>query len=92
MIQQTLKINFLVFKNIIFFINLLFLDQKYYDDDDFIFDSDSESSCKQQRNLAILVGPSGCGKTSTVYAVANELNANVIQLLIMFVKIFIKLI
>ncbi|XP_027838842.2 enhanced level of genomic instability 1 [Aphis gossypii] len=54
--------------------------QKYYDDDDFIFDSDSESSCKQQRNLAILVGPSGCGKTSTVYAVANELNANVIEL------------
>jgi len=71
---------------------LLFLDQKYYDDDDFIFDSDSESSCKQQRNLAILVGPNGCGKTSTVYAVANELNANVMQLLIMFVNIFIKLI
>uniref|UniRef100_A0A2H8TIW1 ATPase family AAA domain-containing protein 5 n=1 Tax=Melanaphis sacchari TaxID=742174 RepID=A0A2H8TIW1_9HEMI len=54
--------------------------QKYYDDDDFIFDSDSESSCKQQRNLAILIGPSGCGKTSAVYAVANELNANVIEL------------
>ncbi|XP_060876049.1 enhanced level of genomic instability 1 [Metopolophium dirhodum] len=54
--------------------------QKYDDDDDFIFDSDSESSCKQQLNLAILLGPSGCGKTSTVYAVANELNANVIEL------------
>ncbi|XP_060852289.1 uncharacterized protein LOC132930431 [Rhopalosiphum padi] len=55
-------------------------DQKYYDDDDFIFDSDSDSSYKQQRNLAILIGPSGCGKTSSVYAVANELNANVIEL------------
>lgn len=57
-------------------------DQKYGDDDDFIFDSDSdsESSGKQQLNLAILLGPSGCGKTSAVYAVANELNANVIEL------------
>ncbi|XP_008183276.1 ATPase family AAA domain-containing protein 5 [Acyrthosiphon pisum] len=54
--------------------------QKYDDDDDFIFDSDSESSCKQQLNLAILLGPSGCGKTSAVYAIANELNANVIEL------------
>lgn len=55
----------------------LFLAQKY-DDDDFIFDSDSNSSHKMQHNLAILLGPSGCGKTSAVYAVANELNANVI--------------
>lgn len=57
-----------------------FLDQRYDDDDDddFIFDSDSNSSHKIQLNLAILFGPSGCGKTSAVYAVANELNANVI--------------
>jgi len=71
---------------------LLFLGQKYDDDDDFIFDSDSESSCKQQLNLAILIGPSGCGKTSAVYAVANELNANVMQLLIPFTNINIQII
>lgn len=68
---------------------MLCLDQKYGDDDDFIFDSDSdsESSGKQQLNLAILLGPSGCGKTSAVYAVANELNANVMLLLIIFLNL-----
>lgn len=71
---------------------MIFLGQKYDDDDDFIFDSDSESSCKQQFNLAILLGPSGCGKTSAVYAVANELNANVMQFLIIFINIIIKII
>lgn len=59
----------------------MFLDQKYYDDDDFIFDSGSDSSHKAQYNLAILLGPSGCGKTSAVYALASELNANVMELI-----------
>lgn len=71
---------------------MLCLGQKYDDDDDFIFDSDSESSSKQQLNLAILLGPSGCGKTSAVYAVANELNANVMQSLIIFINIIIQII
>lgn len=66
----------------------LFLDRRYDDDDDdFIFNNDSDSSGKAQRNLAILLGPSGCGKTSAVYAVANELNANVMYLLIAFLKL-----
>jgi len=81
----------LVFKNIFYLIILLFLGQKYDDDDDFIFDSDSESSYKQQLNLAILLGPSGCGKTSAVYAVANELNANVMQSLIVFTNIITRI-
>lgn len=68
----------------------LFIDQKYDDDDDFIFDSESDSSHKPQHNLAILLGPSGCGKTSAVYAVANELNANVIKLLIVLSKKYLN--
>lgn len=57
------------------YISIHFLGKKY-DDEDFIFDTESN---KAQHNLAILLGPSGCGKTSAVYAVANELNANVMQ-------------
>ncbi|VVC37805.1 Hypothetical protein CINCED_3A009021 [Cinara cedri] len=58
---------------------------KTYDsDDNYVFasdgDSDSNSKVQVHHNLAILLGPSGCGKTSAVYAVANELNANVIEL------------
>lgn len=64
---------------------------RYDDDDDFIFDSDSDSSQKAQHNLAILLGPSGCGKTSTVYAVANELNANVKLFLIFMITFPIEI-
>lgn len=59
-----------------------FLGQKYDDDEDFIFCSDSDSSHTTSQNMAIIFGPSGCGKTSAIYAVANEINANVISLLI----------
>lgn len=58
--------------------SLYVLGKTYNSDDDYIFESDSDSSSKVKHNLAILLGPSGCGKTSAVYAVANELNANVI--------------
>lgn len=52
-----------------------------------MFESDSNSSHKAQHNLAILLGPSGCGKTSAVYAVASELNANVMKQIILYTKI-----
>lgn len=65
--------------------------QRYDDDDDFVFDSDSDASQKAQQNLAILLGPSGCGKTSTVYAVANELNANVKIILVVMITFSIRI-
>lgn len=70
---------------------LYYKGKTYVSDDDYIFESDSDSSNKIQiqHNLAILRGPSGCGKTSAVYAVANELNANV-MLLVSFLKVILK--
>ncbi len=35
---------------------------------------------KERRKATILYGPTGCGKTCSVYAVANELNLEVIEL------------
>lgn len=78
----------LMYKDYFYYIYEWFSGQKYDDDEDFIFCSDSDSSHKTPQNLAIILGPSGCGKTSAVYAVANEINANVISLLIFLKKIF----
>ncbi|XP_050522586.1 uncharacterized protein LOC126895119 isoform X2 [Daktulosphaira vitifoliae] len=52
---------------------------KYYDHD-FIDNNDSNNTHKVPHNIAILVGPIGCGKTAAVYAVASELDANIIEL------------
>uniref|UniRef100_A0A182JS91 AAA+ ATPase domain-containing protein n=1 Tax=Anopheles christyi TaxID=43041 RepID=A0A182JS91_9DIPT len=56
------------------------------DDDDFLLSNDSTSSSSALAgsssicNHIVLVGPPGCGKTSNVYAVANELNFNVLEI------------
>ncbi|XP_052894829.1 enhanced level of genomic instability 1 [Anopheles moucheti] len=57
------------------------------DDDDFIVSNDSSSSSSVPGgagsgvcNHVVLVGPPGCGKTSNVYAVANDMNFNVLEL------------
>uniref|UniRef100_A0A182WHP7 AAA+ ATPase domain-containing protein n=1 Tax=Anopheles minimus TaxID=112268 RepID=A0A182WHP7_9DIPT len=56
-------------------------------DEDFIVSNDSNSSSAGTGgpgtnvcNHVVLVGPPGCGKTSNVYAVANEMNFNVLEL------------
>ena len=35
---------------------------------------------QQQQKAALLLGPIGCGKTSSVYALAKELNYDVVEL------------
>lgn len=47
-----------------------------YDSDD----SASQNSTKGTNNFAVLSGPSGSGKTSSVYAVASDLNYQVIEI------------
>uniref|UniRef100_A0A182P0W5 AAA+ ATPase domain-containing protein n=1 Tax=Anopheles epiroticus TaxID=199890 RepID=A0A182P0W5_9DIPT len=55
------------------------------DDDDFLLSNDSNSSSSAAGlsgicNHVVLVGPPGSGKTSHVYAVANEMNFNVLEI------------
>ncbi|XP_053663788.1 enhanced level of genomic instability 1 [Anopheles marshallii] len=56
-------------------------------EDDFLTSNDSNSSLSVPGgagssvcNHVVLVGPPGCGKTSNVYAVANDMNFNVLEL------------
>lgn len=50
--------------------------------DDFcVSDSDTRDTMDViPQNTMMLIGPHGCGKTSTVYAICNELNINVIEI------------
>lgn len=48
--------------------------------DEFCSDSDTRDSESGPQNTKILIGPCGSGKTSSVYALCNELNINVIEL------------
>ncbi|EAT35178.1 AAEL012637-PA [Aedes aegypti] len=53
----------------------------YDSGDDFEHSNSSMSSNSTQiLNHIVLVGPPGCGKTSNVYAVANEMNFNVLEI------------
>nr|XP_029726702.1 ATPase family AAA domain-containing protein 5 [Aedes albopictus] len=53
----------------------------YDSEDDFENSNSSMSSTSSQiLNHVVLVGPPGCGKTCNVYAVANEMNFNVLEI------------
>ncbi|XP_050072854.1 ATPase family AAA domain-containing protein 5 [Anopheles maculipalpis] len=62
-----------------------FMSTEKDDDTDFLLASESSSSSATGPgtnvcNHVVLVGPPGCGKTSNVYAVANEMNFNVLEI------------
>lgn len=52
----------------------------YDSGDDFELSNSSSTSNSAICNHIVLVGPPGCGKTSNVYAVANDMNFNVLEL------------
>uniref|UniRef100_A0A1Q3EVP0 Putative replication factor c large subunit n=1 Tax=Culex tarsalis TaxID=7177 RepID=A0A1Q3EVP0_CULTA len=52
----------------------------YDSGDDFELSNSSSASSSAVCNHIVLVGPPGCGKTSNVYAVANDMNFNVLEL------------
>ncbi|XP_055533532.1 enhanced level of genomic instability 1 [Wyeomyia smithii] len=54
---------------------------QYGSEDDFEGSNSSVSSSSTNIcNHVVLVGPTGCGKTCNVYAIANEMNFNVLEL------------
>uniref|UniRef100_A0A182Y383 AAA+ ATPase domain-containing protein n=1 Tax=Anopheles stephensi TaxID=30069 RepID=A0A182Y383_ANOST len=62
-----------------------FMSTEKNDDMDFLLANDSNCSSSNGPssnvcNHVVLVGPPGCGKTSNVYAVANEMNFNVLEI------------
>ncbi|EDS31746.1 conserved hypothetical protein [Culex quinquefasciatus] len=52
----------------------------YDSGDDFELSNSSSASSSAICNHIVLIGPPGCGKTSNVYAVANDMNFNVLEL------------
>ncbi|XP_077297753.1 enhanced level of genomic instability 1 [Arctopsyche grandis] len=55
---------------------------KHHDDSsdsEFWSDSDTNDSSRLPNNTYLVVGPIGSGKTSTIYAIANELDMNVLE-------------
>lgn len=48
--------------------------------DDFCINSDTGDTDTVPQNTVVLTGPHGSGKTSTIYALCNELNINVIEI------------